>query len=509
MSEISIELKKQLDMKQQHIIQANDKYILVSACPGSGKTFTIVKKIEQQLSELKDHQGIIACSYTNEASNELKNRINKSFDLSLSFIGTIDSLVKSIICVFLNRTLEVLNINKPSIIINETSFPVNDKEINRITRFYDSNEKTKKDGNNYCKKWLSKLLNGNYEISFPSYIFATNIVKNKFFNDFFAERYPTIYIDEAQDLNYFQHLLLNSIKTYTNASIIMVGDPFQSIYQFRGARPELFKNLVTNGYIRYSIDISIRCHPNIIFYANKIYNLSKKKDIIEEVRVKMIKRSDLTLNFLQSLSNGMFLLTDDNNTAILLYEEFKADFDIIYTKKLDIKGNDYNLNRDIIDELIKYYLNYDNKLDKYKSPVDKLLQLIHTMNKKIKKQQLSVNGREITDYLQECLKLIDIDISGVTLNEINSKLIDEKYKYHYYIVEKDNRIMTIHNSKGLESNNVIILLNSNFNDPNNEEFKNKLFVAITRAKENVFIITENNKKIETFINELLREDNND
>ena len=38
----------------------------------------------------------------------------------------------------------------------------------------------------------------------------------------------------------------------------------------------------------------------------------------------------------------------------------------------------------------------------------------------------------------------------------------------------------------------------------NDEFKNKLFVAITRAKNNVYILCENNNEISEFINNLLK-----
>ena len=64
---------------------------------GSGKTYTVVRRIEKELQEIKDYQGIIACSFTKEASEELKNRINKKINIDNCFIGTIDSFVKNII----------------------------------------------------------------------------------------------------------------------------------------------------------------------------------------------------------------------------------------------------------------------------------------------------------------------------------------------------------------------------------------------------------------------------
>ncbi len=56
-------LKEKLDEEQSHIIDSNDKYIVVSACPGSGKTYTLVKRLKKELNSIHDYQGIIACSF--------------------------------------------------------------------------------------------------------------------------------------------------------------------------------------------------------------------------------------------------------------------------------------------------------------------------------------------------------------------------------------------------------------------------------------------------------------
>ena len=49
MSNIDKELKDILDEEQNSIIKSVEKYIMVSACPGAGKTYTIVRKIEKEL----------------------------------------------------------------------------------------------------------------------------------------------------------------------------------------------------------------------------------------------------------------------------------------------------------------------------------------------------------------------------------------------------------------------------------------------------------------------------
>lgn len=348
------------------------------------------------------------------------------------------------------------------------------------------------------------MKNNEYEVSFPSYFFASYIVKTDIFKNWFNNKYTTIYIDEAQDLNYFQHYFFDTLKSNTSINIIMVGDANQSIYQFRGARPELFRKLAQKGYTEYKINVSVRCHPSIIYYANKIFDNSLERKFNTESHVKIIDRIDK--DFLNTLQNNTFILTESNKTAQEMYELYKDDFDIIYTKKLDLdnkKYNDYYLNSDIIDELLRYYLNYDNILDKYKYPFEKIEPILLNGNSKIRQRDFTVNeNTKLTEFLEKSCNILGIQISLNTINEIEHKLEDEKYKYNYYIVEKQNRIMTIHSSKGLENDNVVIVLNNKYNSIN-DEFKNKLFVAITRARSNVYILSENNSEISEFVNKLL------
>ena len=253
-------------------------------------------------------------------------------------------------------------------------------------------------------------------------------------------------------------------------------------YQFRGARPEFFNELSKNDYNIKKITVSVRCHPSILYYANKIFD-QNTPITFKESHVKVI--SEINLDFLKSINGGIYLLVESNATAIELYEKYKNDFDILYSKKLDNMPNDYEINQEIIDELIKYYINYDNINDKYKYPVDELIKILSFTNNKIRKQDLNLNKLSLSEFLIKTKNILNIDICENTISMIQNKLLDEKYKYYYYVSDKKNKIMTIHTSKGLESKNVIIYLDSTFQLK--DDFKNKLFVGITRAKDNVYI----------------------
>ena len=95
----------------------------------------------------------------------------------------------------------------------------------------------------------------------------------------------------------------------------------------------------------------------------------------------------------------------------------------------------------------------------------------------------------VKDYIKRICFLVGTTLSDNLLNDIENKLNDDVYKYYYLNTERNNRIMTIHASKGLENNNVIVCLENSYNF--NEEYQNKLFVAITRAIDNVFLYPTN------------------
>lgn len=117
---------------------------------------------------------------------------------------------------------------------------------------------------------------------------------------------------------------------------------------------------------------------------------------------------------------------------------------------------------------------------------------------------LIYNYSTITDFLNKAKIDLKIDVSDETIKKIALKLDEDEYKYYYYLTTNTNKIMTIHTSKGLESDNVIIFLNNKFDTPLKEEFQNKLFVAITRAKEKVYIIANDNISISNYVEKLLK-----
>ena len=92
-------MPKEPTQEQRNILEYQGTAV-ITARPGSGKTYTVVEKIAQVLDPLPDFKGVIAISFTNKASDELKSRCKcKGVKTKQSFFGTIDRFYISQICI--------------------------------------------------------------------------------------------------------------------------------------------------------------------------------------------------------------------------------------------------------------------------------------------------------------------------------------------------------------------------------------------------------------------------
>jgi len=84
--------KEELNEEQAAAIQ-EPQNVLLSACPGSGKTRTLTYKIALELSKIRSpKKRVLAITYTNRAAGEIQDRIqDMGIDTSQLWIGTIHS----------------------------------------------------------------------------------------------------------------------------------------------------------------------------------------------------------------------------------------------------------------------------------------------------------------------------------------------------------------------------------------------------------------------------------
>ena len=91
--------------------------------------------------------------------------------------------------------------------------------------------------------------------------------------------FDVVFVDEAQDLNYIQHMFLEKLAE-RGARIIAVGDSHQAIYGFRGARSDSMSELAEMFSARtLPLSVSYRCSRSVVQEAQQyVAHIQPKPD---------------------------------------------------------------------------------------------------------------------------------------------------------------------------------------------------------------------------------------
>lgn len=258
-------------------------YTILTACPGSGKTTSIVKKlrvVSQYCAErYGKHTGFACLSFTNKACAELKQKYREMHDEKLTFpneVLTIDSFIMQYVVLpfwylcdackkkpivvneedildhiyynnvqiagkwqrypvmELRQYSKIMYSKKPSIVsIDKAAFKWNHKVVT------DANEKS------YCRAAILYRLSKGYVTSSDALWMACYILKHhQEVSRALISRFPYIIVDEAQDNSELHFEFFNLLKSAGLQNLEYVGDVCQSIYGFNNARPELLQAMM-------------------------------------------------------------------------------------------------------------------------------------------------------------------------------------------------------------------------------------------------------------------------
>lgn len=489
--------------------------MVITACPGSGKTTVMKEKIRNITSYLPNHKGVIAITFTRKASHALKVHCKKNaHDTKQSFFGTIDSFcLKELILPFVSRvwggnpqTHKVIKMLKEPYkhyIKEQYSSPTieNIKEDGGFKKLYDEGF-----------LWMNSFA------ALAMHILNESSAAQRYIK----ARYSHIFIDEYQDSSAAQHLLF--LKLYElGLTATAVGDTYQSIYEFRGGNSELLNSLVRDSerFNHFKIDINHRCHPSIVNYASRLLNPSFPLLPCEESDIFVYRRT---------LSGGLESVGKTISSWIstwLASGQTKKASDIAILAKKDkslkllVRGISSN-----------YRLYTENPFDHIDSECSQLYSdllayrygLIGTVQEVIDKQfDLILPKSTNTTHLRRHLKTLRNEQSidellakfqnlavtlGITHNQeaddaLRATLADPLYVNQFMpLIDSEIQIMTLHKAKGLEFKTVfhIDLEEWSFphriptqngeppNYPSLGQDTNLHYVGITRAEECCILI---------------------
>ena len=264
--------------------------VCVFAGAGSGKTRTLTMRIKYMIEDcLISPFNILAITYTNKATNEMKERLKeRSYGVTIS---TFHSLCTTI----LRREIEVLGYSRDFTICDEDDQL---KIINEVVKDAGEDKSIAKDLQKIIKRckcdmsrpdspFMEELLDKyNAKLKELNLLdFDDLLIKvyelfsqNKEILAKYQEKYQYILVDEFQDTNLVQYKIVKMLAAkYRN--IFIVGDDDQSIYSFRGTNYENF-NLFKqdfNDYKLFTLTTNYRSSQAILDYCNRLISHNKNR----------------------------------------------------------------------------------------------------------------------------------------------------------------------------------------------------------------------------------------
>jgi len=308
-----------------------------------------------------------------------------------------------------------------------------------------------------------------------------------------------VVVDEYQDVSQEEYdFLMTIVNCSEKIRVIVAGDDDQNIYEFRGSSVRYMRDFIhRQNAKKYILTKNFRANHNLLAFTNlfleKEFSLERLKSDIALVahkqrngQIEIIKyqSNHLILPLLTHLENKPLT----GSTAILTYKNEEA---VVITSLLKERGlpakliadkQGFSL-RDLLE--IKSFTHYifQNIQDDFG-----LITAEKWTEKKAKIYNLYAASKNL-DLVQRVIESYELTNPKKFKSTWITFLKEIRIEDFYHPDQATILVSTMHKSKGKEFDNVIILLN---NYPlQTEARKRVLYVAMTRAKENLYIHTNN------------------
>lgn len=332
--------------KQQQVINELNQNILLSAGAGTGKTNVLSYRVANILNKNRANADEILClTFTNKACRELKNRITSQLDFETANKITIRTIHGFAYQVITTTAKKAQTIFKEFVIFDDedqktlirqtiANFPkaraldiqyiVNcieqlkqERALKHIytedieadyTTIYHQHLKFNKTFNQQQSDNLMKFFQFdglniiiNYELALQQMhgLDYKDLIANAYrlFQDenicsSWRKRYKYIMIDEMQDTSSFEYTMLENLFPANN--IMLCGDEFQTIYEWRGSNPQKILTAFTEKYNPLIINFNENYRSTKLLLEmayNTLINLFCKETILHSYAKNLLSKS--------------------------------------------------------------------------------------------------------------------------------------------------------------------------------------------------------------------------
>lgn len=280
-----------ISSKQQEAIEFTSGPMQVLAGPGSGKTFTITQRIRYLITECGvEPSRILVITFTRAAAGEMQQRFHRLIKGtgigSFVAFGTFHAIFYSILKQtgqYRQFTL-ITETQKRNLLAQILQLPMTPllSENEKIDSLIHLIGQVKNNGelfdglseDTFSKEELQEIYHdyNEYLTEFHKMDFDDmGLLCLKLFRENpeilreWQGRYSHVLVDEFQDINPLQYQIVRLL-AQPEDNLFVVGDDDQSIYGFRGARPDIMKQFLKDYPTAEQVllDMNYRCHEQIV-----------------------------------------------------------------------------------------------------------------------------------------------------------------------------------------------------------------------------------------------------
>ena len=292
-----------LNTRQREAVEATEGRIRVVAGAGTGKTKALTHRYAYIVNVLGiDPANILCLTFTNKAAAEMRSRISamvQSGDYN-DFVCTLHGfcvkfLRQEIYRLGFPKSFTVLDEEDSKAIAKQTMDEMGIKRTEKTVKQFLEAIGAEKALNGYIQTYMlpgSKISDEmrrtsrlcgyvsrqmkHYALDFDDLMNVTKYILDHFPDacEHWQNALNYIMVDEAQDCNLDDWDLVERLSA-KHRNLFVVGDPDQAIYQWRGARPDLFVQFAADKTI--ILDENYRSTPRILDIANCVISNNKNR----------------------------------------------------------------------------------------------------------------------------------------------------------------------------------------------------------------------------------------
>ena len=522
-----------LNKEQLLAVRSQADRILCLAGAGAGKSATMLERISRLVSKGVEPASILALTFTNAAAAEMKGRYEvKHIGEEVPEFRTFHSFCYSVVCKDAAVRAALGYENVPGIASEEQAKAIADKaklqcnitiSNDRLQNRTDLSKKEQFQAELYDKA-VNRLMRAENVITFDELnsrvaeLFASGNTSTTPYKD----QYKYIFVDEFQDTDNFQIKFLNS---FPNTNFYFCGDCLQNIYSFRGTSNEYIKALAnTPGWHKIKLFTNYRSTNQICNYANEFsekyadasYRIAMQgtrdgekvitKRVDGPARYDAINPNDVddVLTELSKLSGTSAILCRTNKEVYAVTAQLKAQgVDFATSKDTKIQkliecaiSDSYTVGYLAAQLPTQKYGEYIRlstqsggmELAEFIKRYGSLSQIREAMRQIDNIKTIASSNSSTDSKISEFFKETGISVKNTGAQYIGGSFLKYLQEHLPEASSSELYVGTIHSVKGLEYDNVFVMNVGSYNFKlTTEEMKNLFYVAITRAKNRLYV----------------------